>query len=174
MTTEHVEYDDDQPKRRPLMFVGIAIAVVLVALGIGWLIVSDMEADDGDIAKVTRAQKGPDVDYDADEPEPQPEPEDEVDETPIPVVKKKAPPKRAMTFEQSLAAMKGRIRNNCAKVGPGPVQLDTLALKTGGSAIAPKIKPKGPVGDCARRIVENWKFPASDKDHAIKGQVRLR
>ena len=64
--------------------------------------------------------------------------------------------------------MKRRIRKDCKGLGPGPVTIDTLVVKDGGAAIAPKVKPKNPVGECARRIVEQTRFPPSDTDHPVK------
>lgn len=155
------------------MFIGIAVAVILVALGIGWLIIGDLEEDDSEVSKVAKAAKGPDVEYEPDEPEPEPEPDepDEPEVAPKPI-KKKAPPKRQLTFPQSVIQLKGRIRSKCGKVGKGPVTIDTLVVKTGGQALTPKVKPKGPVGDCALRIVEGWSFPASEKDQNLKTSVR--
>jgi len=169
--SESVEYDeDDQPKRRPLMILGIGVAVIGLGLGLGWIMIGGLDEPEGDVSKVTHTQKAQDIYVDPDDPEPDsdPEPDDPVFE---PKPKPKPKPKKELTFEQVLAAMKGRIRKKCAKLGPGPVQIDTLVVKGGGSALTPKIKPKNPVGDCALRIVERTTFPASEQDHNVKETV---
>ncbi len=165
-----VEYDqDDEPKKRPLLIVGIGLAVILGGAGLGWLIVGNMDGPEGDVAKVTRAQKAQEVEPDRDEPEPEEEPEDEPEI--IQPKKKKKVVKPALTYEQQLSSMKVRIRKRCAGVGEGPVDIDSFVVKDGGPAIAPKIKPKGPVGNCARRIVEGMRFVASERDHPMKERV---
>ncbi|MCA9650825.1 MAG: protein kinase [Myxococcales bacterium] len=168
--SERVEYDDEEgPKRRPLLVIGIALGVILGGAGLGWLIVGNNDDEDGEIAKVTRTEKNQEVDPDDPEPEPEPddpEPEPEITPTDPKPAKKKVD--KPLTFEQVLGAMKRRIRKDCKGLGPGPVTIDTLVVKDGGAAIAPKVKPKNPVGECARRIVEQTRFPPSDTDHPVK------
>lgn len=169
--TEPVVYDDEEgPKRRPLLVVGIALGVILGGAGLGWLIVGNTEEDDGELSKVTRTEKNQDVELEEPEPDKEPEEEPEPEVTPTqPKPKKKVD--KPLTFEQVLARMKGKIRRECKALGEGPVTIDTFVVKDGGAAIAPKVKPKNPVGNCARRIVESTKFPASDRDHPIKESV---
>ncbi|MEX1361574.1 MAG: protein kinase [Nannocystaceae bacterium] len=166
---DRVEYDDeDGPKRRPLLLIGIAFGVILGGVGLGWLLISGLEEDEGELSKVTRTEKNQDVDEDEPEPEPEPdEPEPEPEVVPTPKVIKKDV-KKPLTFEQVLSAMKRRIRKECKNLGPGPITIDTLVVKDGGPALTPKVGPKNPVGECARRIVEATRFPASDSDHRVK------
>jgi len=168
-----VEYDEDeQPKRRPLLIVGIAVAVIAGGAGLGWLIVGGDDGPEGDVAKVTRTGKAQDIDVSPD-PVPEPDPEPEPTEVEVETKAKPKPPKpkAELTFEQSLRQLKGRIQSRCKKLGPGPVTVDTFVAKDGGKAIAPKVKPKGPVGTCALRIVEGWSFPGSDQDHPVNESV---
>ncbi|MCA9709780.1 MAG: hypothetical protein KDK70_28330, partial [Myxococcales bacterium] len=167
-----VEYDDDdEPKRRPLLIVGIAVAVIAGGAGLGWLIVGGNDDPEGDLAKVTPTEKAQDIDV-APDPEPEaPKPDDPEPLELEPKPKPKPKPKGTLTFEQSLGQLKGRIRGKCKKLGPGPIDIDTLVPKDGGKALAPKVKPKGPVGDCALRIVERWSFPESEQDHPVNEKV---
>jgi hypothetical protein len=167
-----VEYDqEDEPKRRTLLMVVIGVVVILLGIGLALLIARGLEEPDGEVSKVTRTQKAQDVQA---EPEPEPEPkpdEPEVELEPIKVPKKVVPKKGVQTFEQSLASLKGRIKEKCKKLGAGPVDIDTFVDRSGGRANTPKVTPKNPVGDCARRIVEQWSFPASEEDHTVDERV---
>lgn len=166
-----VEYDEDEePKRRTLLMVGIGFGVILLGIGLALLIARGLSDPEGDVAKVTRTQKAQDVHVEPDEPdEPRPEEPDEPD--PEPTIKKAPTPKKTITFEESLASMKGRVRTKCRKLGDGPVEIDTFVDRNGGRANTPKVKPKGPLGTCALRIVEHWTFPASDDDHPVNERV---
>jgi hypothetical protein len=169
-----VEYDeDDQPKRRTWLYVVIGLVVILGGIGLALLIASSLEDPEGDVAKVTRTQKAQDINLDADEPEPEPEPEPVpiIEPEPVKTVKKATPKKGAVTFEQSLTSLKTKIRSECKKVGPGPVDINTFVDKAGGKANTPKVEPKGPVGGCALKIVKRWEFPASDEDHPVEERV---
>jgi hypothetical protein len=170
-----VEYDqEEEPKRRTWLFVVIGVVVILGGIGLALLIAGSLEDPEGDIAKVQRAQKSQDIDLDPDKPEPKPEPEPEPEPVLEPepkVVKKTAPKKDAVTFEQSLASMKARIREKCKKLGTSTVEIDTFVDRAGGKANTPKVTPKGPAGNCALRIVESWSFPASDEDHPVNERV---
>lgn len=165
-----VEYDDDdEPKKRPLLVIGIALAVILLGAGLGWMLVGNFDDPEGDLAKVPRALKAQQTD-DVEEPE---EEEEEEEDDPIVIAptKKKKVKKNPLTFEQVLSGMKSKIKRRCSSLGEGPVDIDSYVVLDGGPAIAPKIKPSGPVGNCARRIVEGTRFPASDTDHDIKERV---
>lgn len=167
-----MEYDEeDAPKRRTLLMVGIGVVVILLGVGLALLLARGLAEPEGDVGKVTRTQKAQDVSIDPDEPEPEREPEPEPDEDPIKVTKKAPPKKATVTFEQSLGSMKARVRAKCAKLGPGPVDIDTFVDRSGGHANTPKIKQKGPVGTCALRIVEQWSFPESEQDHPVNERV---
>jgi len=166
-----VEYDeDDQPRRRPLLLVGIAVGVILGGIGLALLIARGLEEPDDDVAKITRTEKAQDIHLE-DEPEDEPrrEPEDEPEDEPK--VVKKVTPKKTLTFEQSLANLKARIRSKCSKLGGTSVKIDMYVDKSGGRALTPKVDPQGPVGTCALRIIEGWSFPASEDTHAVVERV---
>jgi eukaryotic-like serine/threonine-protein kinase len=168
-----VEYDqEDEPKRRPWLFVVIGVVVILGGIGLALVIAGSLEDPEGDVAKVTRAQKSQEFQPDA-KPEPEPEAEPVLEPVLEPepkVVKKVAPKKDTITFEQSLANMKAKIRKDCKKLG-NSVDIDTFVDRAGGKANTPKVTPKGPLGTCAHRIVSSWSFPASDEDHPVNERV---
>jgi hypothetical protein len=170
-----VEYDEeDQPKRRPWLLAVIGIVVILGGIGLALLIARGLEDPAGNVAKVTRTPKAQDVPPNEDEPKTKPE---EPEEPLVPVIEpvkptKKPPTKKpGITFEQSLVQMKAKIRTQCKKLGSGPVDIDTFVDRTGGKANTPKVAQKGPVGDCALRIVKGWDFPESDEDHPVDERV---
>ncbi len=168
-----VEYDEeDQPKRRTWLLAVIGVVVILGGIGLALLIARGLEDPEGDVAKVTRTQKAQDV---AAEPEPEPEakePEEpELEIEPAKVTKKAVPKKTGPTFEQSLVALKGRIRDKCKKVGAGPIDFNTFVDRAGGKANTPKVTQKSPVGTCALKIIQGWEFPASDEDHPVDDRV---
>jgi hypothetical protein len=169
-----VEYDEeDKPKRRTWLLAVIGVVVILSGIGLALLIARGLEDPEGDVAKVTRTQKAQDV---PDEKEPEAKTE-EPEEPEVPVIEpvkptKKPPTKKpGLTFEQSLVQMKGKIRGQCKKHGTGPVDINTFVDRAGGKANTPKVGPKGPVGDCALRIVKGWDFPESDEDHPVDERV---
>lgn len=170
-----VEYDEeDKPKRRTWLFVVIGVGVILLGIGLALLIARGLEDPEGDVAKVTRTQKAQDVPDEKAEPEAKvEEPEEPPVEVIEPVKPIKKPPikKPGLTFEQSLVQMKGKIRGSCKKLGAGPVDIDTFVDRAGGKANTPKVAPKGPVGDCALRIVQGWDFPESEEDHPVDERV---